>query len=270
MNTRTNLSFDKNDLLSLIATSQRHIETLTNLLSVSNALDSSSTPLTSDPIVSPEELIELEDKVSKISMSFESDSSILLKHSDKPAVEYSCEQMGFRSQETKTWKMLIEILCFEPHTFSFGSAYIYPDGGREKRYKCKDYDARWKLYDELNKKLLVFFKREFGWNFPAGYKLYESLAEKSDREKSFKFSVNPPLLQTNTTAVGGEGSLMADIEKQFLSLNESDLVLKIEMLNGDDISIDSSEPPENLVAAINVGKEKFEWSDDTVMKLICT
>jgi len=191
MNTITNPSLDRNDLVNLISKSQEYIEILKSIISIEGLQIATSENLFADAKYLPEALSKLEEKIAQTRMNFENDSTILLELPDKPPVEYNCRQMGFRSQETKTWKMLIDILSSAPHTFNFGVAYIYPDGSRKNRQKCKDYDAKWKLLDELNKKLLVFFKREFSWNFPDGYKLYKNAVTGMDREKSFKFIAEP-------------------------------------------------------------------------------
>jgi hypothetical protein len=265
MNTLSNPSIDRNDLVNLISKSQEYIEILKSIISIEDLQSMTPANLFAevDSQLSPEALSKLEDKIAQTMMTFENDSSILLELPGKPPVEYNCKQMGFRSQETKTWRMLINILSSMPHTFNFGVAYIYPDGSRKNRQKCKDYDAKWKLLDELNKKLLVFFQREFSWSFPQGYKLYKDDVTAKDGDKSFKFVVGAPL-STNQKAP------QDNIEKRFLSHDESNLVKEIRALNND-FSVDSfvhNEPPEFLVAALNVGRSKFGWNDKKVMEII--
>jgi hypothetical protein len=265
MNTLSNPSFDRNDLVNLISKSQEYIEILKSIISIEDLQGITPANLfaEADSQFSPEALNKLEEKVAQTRMTFENDSSILLELPDKPSVEYNCKQMGFRSQETKTWRMLIDILSSSPHIFNFGIAYTYPDGSKKNRQKCKDYDARWKLLDELNKKLLVFFKREFGWNFPNGYKLYKNSATGSDGEKIFKFIAELPSSED-------EAASLNNIEKRFLFLDENALTREIRALN-DDFSMDSfvhNDPPEFLIAALNVGKNKFGWHDEKVREII--
>ena len=265
MNTINNPSLDRNDLVNLISKSQEYIEILKSIISIEDLQGITSSNLfgETDSQFSSEALSNLEEKVSQTVMSFESDSSILLELPGKPFVEYNCRQMGFRGQETKTWRMLIDILSSAPHTFNFGVAYIYPDGSRKNRQKCKDYDAKWKLLDELNKKLLVFFRREFSWSFPQGYKFYKDGVTVKDGDKSFKFIVGVPSSEDQEAPLD-------NIEKHFLSLDESDLVKKIGALN-DDFSVDSlvhNDPPEFLIAALNVGRNKFGWHDERVREII--
>ena len=263
MNTLSNPSIDRNDLVNFISQSQKYIEILQNMISIEDLQSVTSTSLFADAEFSPEALSKLEEKITQTRMVFENDSSILLELPGKPAIEYTCRQMGFQSQETKTWKMLIDILSSAPHTFNFGVAYIYPDGSKKNRQKCKDYDSKWKLLDELNKKLLTFFKREFNWNFPDGYKLYKNAVTGKDGEKNFKFIVKSSSSQD-------EEAPLDNIEKRFLSLDESDLVKEIWALN-DDFSVDSfvhNDPPEFLIAALNVGRSKFGWHDERVREII--
>jgi len=264
MNTLSNPSIDRNDLVNLISKSQEYIEILKSIISIDDlqSLTSESLFTKANSQLSPEALSKLEEKITHTRMVFESDSSILLELPGKPSVEYNCKQMGFRSQETKTWRMLIDVLSSSPHTFNFGVAYIYPDGSKKNRQKCKDYDAKWKLLDELNKKLLVFFQREFGWNFPQGYKLYKGAATAKDGDKSFKFIVKSPSSQ--------DVAPLDDIEQRFLSLDESALVKEIGVLNND-FSVDSwvhTDSPEFLIAALNVGRNKFGWHDARVKEII--
>ena len=265
MNAITNPSINRNDLVNLISKSQEYIKMLKSIISIEDLQSLTAVSLFADSNAefSAEALSTLEEKITKTRMLFENDSSILLELPGKAPVEYTCQQMGFRSQETKTWKLLTDILSCAPHVFNFGVAYTYPDGSKKNRQKCKDYDAKWKLLDELNKKLLMFFKREFNWNFPDGYKLYKNAVTEKDGEKSFKFIVGSP-------ASKDEVPPLDNIEKRFLSLDESDLLKKIWSLN-DDFSMDSSvhnDPPEFLIAALNVGRNKFGWRDERVREII--
>jgi hypothetical protein len=265
MNTLSNPSIDRNDLVNLISKSQEYIEILKSIISIEDlqSLTSENLFAKTSSQLSPEALSKLEDKVTHTKVAFENDSTILLELPGKPSVEYNCKQMGFRSQETKTWRMLVDTLSSSPHTFNFGVAYSYPDGSKKNRQKCKDYDAKWKLLDELNKKLLVFFQREFGWNLPQGYKFYKDDVTAKDGNKNFKFIVGVPSSKDKEAPLG-------NIEKRFLSHDESTLVKEIRVLN-DDFSVDSfvhNEPPEFLVAALNVGRSKFGWDDKKVMAII--
>ncbi|MFL2948606.1 MAG: hypothetical protein ACJZ44_05245, partial [Nitrospinales bacterium] len=168
-------------------------------------------------------------------------------------------QLGFRSNETKTWKLFINILSSAPYTFEFGTAYFYPDKNKStNRQKIREYDAKWKLLDELNKKLLAFFRNEFAWEFPLGYKLYDYATLGNNGERRFKFIVQPSPSRDHKVA-------FSEIEKPFLSLNENELIIKIRQLNNDD---DLNELPDALVAAINVGVENFKWDEKKVLKII--
>ena len=61
-----------------------------------------------------------------------------------------------------------------------------------------------------------------------------------------------------------------DIEKPFLSLDEMELIKSIGQLYND-FSLDSrvqNEEPEVLVAAVNVGRDKFGWDDKKIMAIM--
>ena len=255
MTTLSSPSIERNDLANLISKSQEYIEILKSIISTESMQNATAERLLPrEPQFSHEALAGLEDKVSQIRIAIENDSALLLKLPGNSAVEYSCQQMGFRSPETKTWKIFVAILASLPNTFDFGIAYTYPDGSRKNRQKSREYDARWKLFDELNKKLLAFFRRELNWDFPAGYKLYKNTVTGNDREKSFKFIVDTSLSQTAMPIAPTQNQVnsLHDFEKRFLSYDEDELAKKIMILN-DDFSVNSfvhNEPPETLVYVV--------------------
>ena len=258
MKTFAGPKFDPSDLANLLS---KNIEVLRNIVSIENLEDTKSfnSQQGSDIKFSPEAVRKLEDKVSRLKISFENDSTILIELPKRKPVEYKYSQLGFRSNETKTWKMLINILSSAPYTFEFGTAYFYPDKNKStNRQKIREYDAKWKLLDELNKKLLAFFRNEFAWEFPHGYKLYDYATLGNNGERRFKFIVQPSTSQDHKVS-------FSEIEKPFLSLDENELIKQIRQLNNDD---DSHELPEVLVAAINVGVENFRWDEKKVLNII--
>ena len=258
MNSFSEANFDPSDLASLLS---KNIEVLRNIVSIENLENTNSfnSQQGSNRKFSPEAVRKLEDKVSRLKISFENDSTILIELPKRKPVEYKYSQLGFRSNETKTWKMFINILSSAPYTFEFGTAYFYPDKNKStNRQKIREYDAKWKLLDELNKKLLAFFRNECAWEFPLGYKLYDYATLGNNGERRFKFIVQPSASLDHKVA-------FSEIEKPFLSLNENELIIKIRQLNNDD---DLNELPDALVAAINVGVENFRWDEKKVLKII--
>ena len=258
MTTFAGPNFDPSDLAYLLS---KYFEVLRNIVSIENLEDTKSfnSQQGSDIKFSPEAVRKLEDKVSRLKISFENDSTILIELPKRKPVEYKYSQLGFRSNETKTWKMFINILSSAPYTFEFGTAYFYPDKNKStNRQKIREYDAKWKILDELNKKLLAFFRNEFAWEFPLGYKLYDYATLGNNGERRFKFIVQPSPSRDHKVA-------FSEIEKPFLSLNENELIIKIRQLNNDD---DLNELPDALVAAINVGVENFRWDEKKVLKII--
>ena len=266
MKTFAGPKFDPSDLANLLS---KNIEVLRNIVSIENLEDTKSfnSQHGSDIKFSPEAIGQLEDKVSRLKISFENDSTILIELPKRKPVEYNYSELGFRSNETKTWKMFINILSSAPHTFEFGTAYFYPDKNKStNRQKNREYDAKWKLLDELNKKLLTFFRNEFAWEFPHGYKLYDYATLGNNGERRFKFIVQPSPSRDHKVS-------FSEIEKPFLSLDENELIIKIRQLNNDDDwqlnnDNDLNELPDALVAAINVGVDNFRWDEKKILKII--
>jgi len=263
MNTKTNLSNTKiSELVDLIHRNSFFVEKLSEIL---NLQEENSTPVKSTHAQTPPD-------VSKLKISFDNDSTILVQSPQIPPIPYDCRQLGFRDHRTKTWRFFTEILTSHDHTINFGIAYAFPDGSWRNRVKNKDYDARWKLCDELNRKLLAFFKKEFGWEFAKGYKLYEKANPDQGDHRRFKFVIDPPSSERSLPAK--RSSIFGDIdglaELHYSKLDEDQLIKEIRSLN-DDFSVDSAvhnADPDNLITAYTVGREKFGWTDEVMRELI--
>ncbi len=209
-------------------------------------------------LVEPAENID--DKIRGLEISYENDSSISVKLPGKQSIPYDCRHLGFRDNRAKAWKYFIDILSGNGGKFNFGPAYEYPEGNRLKRIKIKHYDAQWKLCDEVSKKLLSFFEKEFGWRFSKGHKLYEKIATGPDGERRFKFRV--------------KNSCFSEINKEaedcFSELDEIALISEINELNNE-FSINpecEDDVSSRLVLAVKTGQRKYGWSDDHMMVMV--
>ena len=152
----------------------------------------------------------------------------------------------------------MNILSGNTHSFNWGPAYEHKEDSRI-RLKIKHYDAQWKLCDEICKRLKSFFEKEFGWNFPRGYKLYEYIALGPDGERRFKFRINN--LKSASIDFSAEDSLSA--------LEEVELLSKVQKLS-DNFKSDpelSDGVMDELVIALNVGQKKYGWSDNYVKEM---
>lgn len=204
---------------------------------------------------------EMDQKVARLSFRYESDCSLVLETEGGGRTALDCRAMGFRDERTKGWKFLIEALRAPRPTFNFGTAYLYPDGGRESRVKCKAYDAAWKLCDEVNRKLLGVLERELGWTFPANYKLYEKVPTGPEGERRFKFKVKGPVADEAPSP--RMDRWMEKTRTEFSDLEEEEMVAAIHKLYGDYLMHpdDTGLASEKLAIAFNVGQERFGWSD---------
>ena len=106
----------------------------------------------------------------------------------------------------------------------------------------------------------MFFEKEFGWNFPKGHKLYEYIALGPDGERRFKFRIN-----NSKTA-----SIDFSSEDNLSALEEVDLLSKVQKLNNDYKSDPelSDGMMDELVVALNVGRNKYGWSEKKVEDMI--
>ena len=202
---------------------------------------------------------DIDHEVRRLEISYESDSSVSIKVSGKNKVPYDCRHLGFRDSNTKAWKYFMDVISGDTHSFNWGPAYEHREGSRI-RIKIKNYDAQWKLCDEICKRFKSFFEKEFGWNFPKGYKLYEYIALGPDGERRFKFRIN-----NSKTA-----SIDFSSEDNLSALEEVDLLSKVQKLNNDY----KSDPElsdgviDELVVALNVGRKKYGWSEKKLEEMV--
>lgn len=211
---------------------------------------------------------EMDRRLARLTFRYESDSSLVIEEDDGFKASFDCRAMGFRDERTKGWKFLIEALKPPRPTFNFGTAYLYPDGQREHRVKCKAYDAAWKLCDEVNRKLQAVLEREFGWTFPANYKLYEKVPSGPEGERRFKFQVKGPSADDSPTQ--RMDRWMEKTRTEFSDLEEPEMVSAIHKLYGDYLMYpdDTGLAPEKLAIAFKVGQERFGWSDHKMRVLL--
>ena len=202
---------------------------------------------------------DIDREVRRLEISYESDSSVSIKVSGKNKVPYDCRHLGFRDSNTKAWKYFMDVLSGDTHSFNWGPAYEHREGSRV-RIKIKNYDAQWKLCDEICKRLKNFLAKELGWNFPKGYKLYEYVALGPEGERRFKFRINNA--KSTSIDFSTEDSLSA--------LEEVDLLSKVQKLhnefNSDPEFSDSI--TDELVVALQVGQKKYGWSDKDVKEMV--
>ena len=213
---------------------------------------------------------EVDKQVRELEISFENDSTILIKTDKPPTIPYDCRQLGFRDNRAKGWKFFIGILEGQSHNFNFGTAYTYPDGSYKNRIKNKEYDAGWKLCNDLCKKLMMFFSREYGILFPTGFKLYEKISSATAGERQFKFKIIQPSSEAFEWPLEITEQKENQIRSHYSELDENELRKEVISLNSD-YSLDSmvhNTAPDHLILAFNVGQENYDWSDETMKDLL--
>jgi len=253
------------ELINLVCNSPAILNKLRKILN-SNQFDLLS-QANVESIISPE---EVDKQVREIEISFENDSTILVKANKRPAIPYDCRQLGFRDNRAKGWKFFIGVLEGESHNFNFGTAYTYPDGSNKNRIKNKEYDAGWKLCNDLCKKLMMFFSREYGISFPTGFKLYEKIASAKSGERQFKFKINRPPADSFEWPSEINSQNENQIRSRYSELEENELRKEVISLNSD-FSIDSmvhNTAPDHIILAFKIGQENFGWSDETMKDLL--
>lgn len=211
-----------------------------------------------------------EEQIGNIEIRFEDDSTIIVKTLKRAAIPYDCRQLGFRNNRAKGWKFFAGILESETHNFNFGAAYSYPDGSCRNRIKNRAYDAGWKLCNDLCKKLMLFFEREYNFNFPSGFKLYEKNPSGPAGTRRFKFKIRKPSADSFEWSSEISGKNEEKVRLRYSGFDEAELRNEIIGLNSD-FSQDSmvhNAAPDHLILAFKVGKKIFGWSDDTMKNIL--
>ena len=234
-------------------------------------------------IISKGELKEIETRLEKIELTYEDNSSIKINENEnKNSKTYSWKELGFKSNNVKTWKLLIEILEYPNYGISFGKAYTYPDGTYKNRIKNKHYDAEWKICDELCKKLKDFIRNNYKYEIPNSYKLYKPchLSGPGNYKLKFKIKKNKctgrkEIHKNKLTVTKVDQNKIEFTSKsvEFYKMTEEELKLKIKELKDktkfskstglDEIEI-------SLINAIKVGVEKYHWNENYVKELYFT
>ena len=215
-------------------------------------------------------LVDYEEMIREIEIRYESDSTILIKGPTKSGFSFHCGQLGFRDSNLKTWKFFNEILTYPRDGFNFGTAYLYPE--KNERIKNKSYDSRWRLCDELCKKLVIFFNKEFNWALPKTFKLYEKFEPSNDGKYRFKFKIGKPVAEESNIIFSGKvkNKMNEQFKEYYRKFSEPQLALELQRLSNDyDLESNKEEMiPEKLLIAYEIGNTMYGWSQDTVRKLL--
>lgn len=253
------------ELINLVCKSPAILNKLREVLS-----DNQFKVLSREKPESPASRKLAEEQVRNLEIRFEDDSTIIVKTPKRPAIPYDCRQLGFRDNRAKGWRFFVEILESETHNFNFGAAYSYPDGSCRNRIKNKEYDAGWKLCNDLCKKLMLFFEREYNLDFPSGFKLYEKNPSGPAGTRRFKFIIRKPSVDSFEWPSEINGKNEEKVRLRYSGFGETELRNEIIGLNSD-FSQDSmvhNAAPDHLILAFKVGKENFGWSDDAMKNLL--
>jgi hypothetical protein len=120
-----------------------------------------------------------EDFIKGLRISVENDHEIVIQQPGKPKIPYTYANVGFQTAN-KTWRDLLRILQDPEYCYDLGPATGVPA-------KRRDYDARRKRLEEINKKLIIFLNKEFSLNLSRDYKLFERDKTKGDGIYLFRF-----------------------------------------------------------------------------------
>jgi hypothetical protein len=193
---------------------------------------------------------QLEDFIKRLEFFYENDSEIKIKEPGKRAKLIGYGSLGFRDNQTKSWKCLQEILDDPDLKYALGPA------GEKNSPERKSYDARRKQLDEINQKLIEFFKKEYGVRIPKGYKLYKKCSEAGSGVFKFKFSIHATKLPSKR------------LEGQYEAYTELELEYEIKKLSKKYGKTQDEKCMSEFVAATKVALRKGFLSDAQVREML--
>jgi len=220
---------------------------------------------------------KIDSLIRKIRVYYEGDKDLKIQLPYKGAHTYNYSALGFQNDQTKTWKELIKVLEKYPHTYSTGKAHRYspvvsgspiPKKSNEEDVKEKpkgyikernqEYDARYKLLGEINKKLISFFRQPpHSLRIPDGYKFYEKDLNRKSGVYRFKFTV----IQDNAFE-----SRLESMDKKSLLSTIKDLASEIKDTN--EGSTKHTNLKDKLIGALATAHNKGWVSESQVEKLV--
>jgi hypothetical protein len=134
--------------------------------------------------------LDPEDFVRKLRIFYESDLEIKIQLPGKPAVSYNQGALGFHRSNGKVWNDFLLILQKpDDPTYDCGRAHGLAYVDKSKLQRKQSYDVGQKRLAAMNAKLIAFFIKEYGIQFPKDYKIYEHLPNDPPGIYRFKFLV---------------------------------------------------------------------------------
>jgi hypothetical protein len=117
-----------------------------------------------------EQEADIDEIIRTLRITYESDNEIKIQVPNKKAKNEACDILGFRDNQTLTWKTLLEILEVPDHIYDVGPAHIFSSGLKLRR---SDYDKRVKCLKRISDKLINYLRKSHSLKIPDNYKLFE-------------------------------------------------------------------------------------------------
>ena len=119
--------------------------------------------------------------VRNLRISRESNSEIKIQQPGKPPTICHCTALGFRDENTKSWKALLRILESSDHIYNVGPAH---DSSNQR---LKSYDAKQKRLREISKKLVNLVNEKYSLEIPENLSLFERCPQEKEGTYGPKF-----------------------------------------------------------------------------------
>lgn len=153
-----------------------------------------------------------EDFVLNLRVSFSSDTSIFLQPKSKTSQEYSCKEMGFKSN-AETWKLLMEVLQNSTHEY-----YVGPYSKDKLPEKNRDYHKKIANMKEFSKKFVSFLNQTYSAQIPEKFNIFENKhMTGEDRPGTYvpKFRVTSPDVSLGELSKEEILKSIKDLSKQY-------------------------------------------------------
>ena len=158
----------------------------------------------------PQTANEIEDHESfirSLQVSYVNDTEIRIKSGNQRGKAFSYIDLGFKRENTKTLRTLLQILKLQDHLFHIGVAH----GAGKVRNKA--YDANRNILREISNKFCMFIKNTYNLQLPDNCQIFELLKNERPGTYGPKFTVS--VLHAEDAYYGSysRDELISEIEK---------------------------------------------------------
>lgn len=182
--------------------------------------------------------------ISRVRVSAENDSEVLIQVHGKKAKSVTWEDLGFQSELSGPWKTFLEIIQAPNNTYDIGQS------------GTQNYSRKYKQLNRISEMLIKYLNKEYSFNIPAKFKMFE-------RDKAEKTGVYKPKFQ-----IIDRDDIQTTLESRYNKLPDRELISEIKILRDHYISKQDENIETKFVTACDVAIKKGYITERDVEQII--